>query len=480
MFPRAVLYPPGRPAARGVREREPRRAPAPFSERHLQCVWFDPTLRPAALRTQHGEEVRIEDPGVWNLEAGPDFLGAALRIGPEQRRIAGDVEIHSHPADWAAHGHAADPRYARVRVHVTFHPGDFPADRFPPGAVQIALRDALAANPAFAFENIDLTAYPYGRPATAPPCARVLAAWPPDNREGLLAAAGEERLRRRAGRLAASAARGPAQVVYEEVMAALGYKHNKAAFRRLAETLPLRALRAESHGNPEIAYALLLGVAGLLPDQLTRRMDDESRAFVRLLWDAWWRGQERWAARVLPAAAWRLSGLRPLNHPLRRLAAAAVLFLADPTPDEAWRQLAQDHPADSLDRARRRLLAVSHRYWDRRLTFNGKKQRDAAALIGNTRADAILINVFVPFLAARQHAAPFAQALLEQLPAEADNVIVRQMAHTLFGPDAPRSLLRAGLRRQGLLQIFHDFCLNDRSRCAACPFPARLIHAHIS
>jgi len=474
-FPRAARYPRGRPAAQGVREREPGRGQASFSERHLQCVWFDPALRPAALRTQRGEEVRIEQPGVWNLEAGPDFLGAALRIGPDQRRIAGDVEIHRHPADWTTHGHAADPRYARVRVHVTYHPGDFPADQFPPGAIQITLRDALAADPAFSFDNIDLTAYPYGRPAAEPPCARVLAAWPPDDREELLAAAGEERLRRRAERLAdAMGERGPAQVVYEEVMAALGYKHNKAAFRRLAETLPLRTLRAESRGNPEIAYALLLGLAGLLPDRLTLRMDDESRSFIRLLWDAWWRGQERWTTHIFPANAWRLSGLRPLNHPLRRLAAAAALFTADKTPADTWSQLARVAPADSLVHARRRLLTVSHRYWDRRLTFNGKRQKTNAALIGEARADAILINVFVPYLAAQQHAAPFAKELLAQLPLEDDNALVRQMGHTLFGPDAPRALLRDGLRRQGLLQIFHDYCLNDRSRCATCPLPGLL------
>jgi hypothetical protein len=34
------------------------------------------------------------------MEPGPDFLGAVLRIGPERRRIRGDVEIHLRPSDW--------------------------------------------------------------------------------------------------------------------------------------------------------------------------------------------------------------------------------------------------------------------------------------------------------------------------------------------------------------------------------------------
>jgi hypothetical protein len=116
---------------------------------HLGGVWFDPALRPPALKTERGEEVVVEDPGLWNLEAGPDFLGAALRIGPGRRRITGDVEIHIHPSDWAAHRHRTDPRYAGVRVHVTYYPGRAAAGSLPAGALQLALKDALAANPMF-------------------------------------------------------------------------------------------------------------------------------------------------------------------------------------------------------------------------------------------------------------------------------------------------------------------------------------------
>jgi hypothetical protein len=61
-----------------------------------------------------------------------------------------------------------------------------------------------------------------------------------------------------------------------------------------------------------------------------------------------------------------------------------------------------------------------------------------------------------------------------QLPVEQDNAVLRETVFALFGRDAPNSLLRDGLRRQGLWQIFHDDGLNDRSRCATCPLPALL------
>jgi hypothetical protein len=472
-FPRAAAYP-GLPVSGHVRERPPLRPEQNFSERHLQCVWADDELRPTALLTTHGERVEVESPGVWNLEAGPDFLGAALRLGPERRRVTGDVEIHIHPADWQAHGHSDDPRYERVRFHVTFFPGTS-ALALPAGTIEIPLRDVLAANPRFAFEGIDLSAYPHGIRSPAPPCGIALQNWSPDDREALLAAAGEERLRRRAKRLArAITEHGAEQVVYEEVMAALGYKHNQAAFRKLAEVVPLATLSTEAAGDVDLAFALLAGTAGLLPQQLPAKLDEEARATARRWWDAWWKRRERFAEGALTSAHWQLAGIRPLNQPLRRLAAAAALFTTGSSLAEVWAGLAEKAPGDCLAQARQHLLAARHPFWDFRLTLASKRSAKAVALLGEARADAILINDFVPFLAAGGCGTPFAKDLLAQLPVEQDNAVLRETAFALFGRDAPNSLLRDGLRRQGLLQIFHDYCLNDRSRCATCPLPALL------
>ena len=51
---------------------------ASITERHVQAIWYDSALRPACLRTVLGGDVSVVDPGVWNLEAGPDFRHAVL------------------------------------------------------------------------------------------------------------------------------------------------------------------------------------------------------------------------------------------------------------------------------------------------------------------------------------------------------------------------------------------------------------------
>ena len=463
------------PSPCGVCEPPPLPA-APFVDRHLQCVWADDRLRPAALATAAGERVQVEHPGEWNTGPGPDFLHAALRVGPELRRITGDVEIHVRPADWQRHRHAADPRYRRVCAHVSYYPGSLPAAELPPGALQIALRPALDALPDFSFDNIDLLAYPVAARAAPPPCRPAMARLVPAQRGAVLDAAGEARLRRRAELLqSAMLDRGPAQIVYEEVMAALGYRPNKAPFRRLARLLPLDRLREKSGGDPVRAYALLMGLAGLLPDPTSRRAwDDETRSFLRRCWDAWWPLSGEFLAHRLPRADWNMAGLRPANRPERRLMAAALLFAPASSLPERIAALARDPRGADADSLLALFDLPAAPYWPNRLSFSAAAAKEPVALVGKSRARAILVNLLLPAFAAMGAPAEAWKALLDALPAEESNELIQQTALRLFGPDHSPRLYRSGLRRQGLIQIHHDYCLGDRSLCAACPFPASL------
>lgn len=468
-FPGAEAYraltSPGRPCVRETREPAP---DFPYTERHVQCVWYDSSLRPASLFTAAGEPVAVEDPGRWNLESGPDFLDAVLRIGPERRRVTGDVEVHVWPRDWLTHDHAADTAYSRLIAHVTFFPAALPPASLPPGALQIPLRDPLRANPAFSFDCVDLTAYPYRLlPAQPPPCAAILARRTADDWIALLESAGQERMRIKAARMAASIVeRDRDQVLYEELMAAFGYKHNAAPFRRLAIRLPLASLRRESEGDAVKAYALLLGIAGLLPAKASAGWDDDTRALVRRLWDHWWKMKSQWEFACFPAGQWRVSGIRPQNHPHRRLAAAAVLFCDAESPSARLLALPSEPPTSWTKNVQAWLNpSRGIPYWNRRLALGGKRPEAHVALVGADRIGAIQTNVLVPFLAACG-ARP--EPLLAALPPEHDNSLIRRTAYSLFGRDHNPALFRQGLRQQGLLQIFHDFCLNSRSQCLDC------------
>jgi len=421
----------------------------------------------------------VEHPGDWNTGPGPDFQNAVLLVGPDLRRISGDVEIHIRPADWQRHHHTGDPRYARVCAHVAYHPGTLPESELPAGALQLSLRPVLDAIPEFSFDNIDLMAYPVAARAPVPPCRMAMTQLNPAQRGAVLDTMGEHRLRRRAEVLqSAMLDRGPAQVLYEEVMAALGYRPNKAPFRRLARLFPLDRLREKAGGDPVRAYALLAGCASLLPDPTSRRSwDTETKAFIRRCWDAWWPMADEFPTQRIPHEDWTRVGMRPANRPERRLMAAAMLFAPVPGLPEQLKALSRR--PDGVTAAK--LLELFHLeeapYWPHRLSFSSSPRKEAVALVGKSRAQAILVNLLLPALAAMGAPASAWQAVLNKLPAEASNQLIKDTALRLFGPDHTPQLYRSGLRRQGLIQIHHDYCLGDRTRCAACPFPDT-VHAY--
>ena len=448
----------------------------PWSERHLRCVWADGTLRPRKLVGMDGRTISVINPGRWNLEAGPDFLDAILKVGPDECTLRGDIEIHIRPMDWRHHKHAGDPRYKNVMAHITYFEGLLAPQDMPASVLQIPLRLPLQLIPSFSFDGLDLLAYPFAAIAQLPPCAEILKKWSPAQRGTLLESAGEERLRIKMERMAKGIAdKGRDQILYEELMGALGYKHNRISFHKLAQIIPLERLRQQAETNPLHAYALLLGVGGLLPQKSNPLWDNETRTFIRMLWDYWWKHQSEWHDQVMPRTDWTLSNLRPANHPLRRLMAAAHLFTHIP-----W-DLAPHSPlkGNTDDLCRSWMIRLQsegeNSYWARRGSLARPRYARAESLIGPGRAASILNNILIPWWAATD-AVQIDAPLLATLPQEDPNRFIKHTAHALFGHDHAPSLYHSGLRQQGLLQIFHDFCLSSRNGCAECQLPAALIH----
>lgn len=443
----------------------------PYTERHLQSVWYDPRWRPARLESHRGETIEVESPGTWNLEAGPDFLGAVLLVGPRRRRVTGDVEVHVSPSGWNQHGHRGDPRYQKVCLHLTYFAGHVPEDDLPAGTLQAALQPALKADPVFSFEQVDVTVYPYAGRSDPPPCRAVLSAWPVQMKEQLLEAAGQERLRQKAARLAVAVnARGLEQVLYEAMMAALGYQHNKPAFAELASRLPVERLRTLARGQTPRAFAILAGMSGLLPETVREGWDEETRNYVRGLWDVWWKERDA-LPEALDRRCWKLGGVRPLNHPLRRLAAAAGLFAGPADGNELLEGWMRGEPEALLERLQATLSGRGEGYWRRRVTLGGRPAPPGLALLGRDRWEAIALNVVVPLAAASGYPPEMVRACYNCLPPEGLNRITKQTLFYLFGADAPSALTRSAVRRQGLQQVFQDHCLSDRSRCCRCTFP---------
>ena len=68
------------------------------------------------LQTTSGRPVEVIDPGLPNMNAGPDFFNAKLKI--DGTLWVGNVEVHTQASDWLLHRHDRDKAYDTVILHV--------------------------------------------------------------------------------------------------------------------------------------------------------------------------------------------------------------------------------------------------------------------------------------------------------------------------------------------------------------------------
>lgn len=433
------------------------------TERHLQCIWYSDALRPPLVTTE-GERIEVESCGRWNLESGPDFIDAVFYVGEKRRRVAGDVEVHLRPSGWTSHGHGEDRRYEGVVLHLTYHDGPRPRD-LPAGVLCAAMRPALLARRGFSFDTIDIARFPHADiPATKRPCGSIYGD-SPDEALAALRAAGAYRLdlKRRRMQAALRATSDEPSVLYSFTMAALGYKNNASAFRQLASLYPLDIWQ----GDCIVDYARLLGLARMLPEMPSHV--PAHQALVRRIWDAWWHNSLDLPE---PPVVWNLSGLRPLNSPLRRLGAAAALFSNRNALLDAVKSADCSDPATPRN-LKRMLLSLAGFSELEPVVSWATSPAHPTALIGDGTASMIVTNVLVPFMAAYHPRRT--REIYSSLPPETSSQPMRLMALRLFGPDHnPRTLYEgSGLLQQGLIQIHNDFCLSCRADCADCAFAHR-------
>jgi hypothetical protein len=168
---------------------------------------------------------------------------------------------------------------------------------------------------------------------------------------------------------------------------------------------------------------------------------------------------------VLAKKIWRLSGARPLNHPQRRVAALAQIAWK-------WKAFLKSLGEASLSSTTDFFRQLEHPFWSLHYTLTSDKAPKPMALVGDSRVADILANVVLPFLLSQ---GKDVWAAFSKLPAELSNRRLETGATRLFGDDPRRShFLKSVAHQQGLLQIYEDFCLQDNSDCAQCPFPEQM------
>lgn len=484
-------------------------------ERFLRHIWSRQYLDASRLRTCDGRLLKVIEVGMMNLDGGPDFAEAKVRIG--STTFVGDVEIHRTVADWFNHQHQSDPRYNRVILHVVLDGGpkgldttslsgrkipilvlsDFLSESIQsiwhkailderarrserlrcfeknnnmPDAIltgwlrklaterlELKLRRFEERLKDLAYEHL-MAVWEHPRTYGEPPTEGFPREIPPPLKELTQKDFSRKELWE--------------QVLYEGLMEGLGYAKNRGPFIRLARSVTLKRMRESGlDRNEKKREALLFAVAGLLPKIKTLRKRD-AKDYVRGLIRAWNEMRSSFRIPKLRASDWQFFPTRPANFPTLRISAANAL-IGKLMNGDLFRTLIQTlKTADNPEQSRKiltRLLAVqADEFWRHHYDFDQPTNRTMVAL-GQSRINDLLVNTAVPIALlyarifkdspVREHTLHF----YESFPPMEENTLTRLMQSQLLHDRQPAD--SAG-KQQGLIQLYKFYCTENR--CAEC------------
>lgn len=369
--------------------------------------------------TTAGQPVEILHFGQWNREAGPDFKGVTFRFGEEE--CEGDLEVDTDARDWERHGHSTNPAYDAVRLQLFVQAMS---------AASFARTSGHREVPQARLEIGVLQPSPL-RPVTE----RV-------DRETALVMieeAAEFRLRaKQSAHARAVALHGDETALFYALATGLGYKNNSIPFLLAAQRTGLRTA-----GGPD-GEARLFGLAGFLQPREFDEADSATKDYLKPLWKKWWSHRDGLARLILPQGLWKFSGLRPANHPHRRLGALATAAARFSRLLAAMRSGGKTGFADFFE-------SLTHPYWDTHWNLSAARLDGKIALVGADRIRDLLINAYFPSLSLEK-----AREELGALRGGTASGRLKKASEWLVGSLDPQ-LMRTASRQQGLLQLHKDF-----------------------
>ena len=427
-------------------------------ELRLQALWFAGQMG-RTFETVDGKNVKIIQFGHWNHGAGPDFFHACVEINGEI--FSGSLELDHSASDWEQHGHAVDEAFNDVVLHVVFaselirHYTRTSDHREVPRICvpEFIIREAM---------NIPLMDVADAHPGR---CVQPLANMERSNVESLFREAAKHRAQNKLRRKQRTIdALGYDEWLWQAIAETMGYRPNKLTMTLLAQRVPISQLLQK----PNEAESVLFGAAGFLSVDIHKEAVSDSQDYLRGLWENWWQVRHQYEPIPQHAIPWRLSGIRPVNHPQRRLACLTSIV-------KVWgdfKKVVNAYPSDEhlVDFFQN----LKHSFWNHHYTLKSKRSDKFLTLMGGDRLRDFQMNHILPEQLVVDESELW--NYYQKLPASSVSEKVDKASIRLFG-DTPKrkSYLKRAWEHQALLQVYQDFCLHDYSDCASCPFPEQLV-----
>jgi hypothetical protein len=410
-----------------------------MKEEFLHYLWKNKLFFPDALRTLSGERISVKNPGLYNKDAGPDFLGARMFIGDIE--WCGDVEIHLKTSDFFLHQHQHDSAYSNLLLHLVHeHDTDFPES-----VHTCVVKDCFQPDLLVQYKNIFLHKNPLA-------CSGLLADVPDLTWTSWLDRMLYERIEFRhmaSGRILQGQQFHAEETLYIMLASAFGFSVNRTAFEYLALQTPYRLLMQYRDNRLQIE-ALLLGQAGFL--------DKEYRdEYLKVLQNEYVFLAGKHKLKIPLGIHWKYLRLRPGNFPCIRISQFAGLLCKH---DRLYDALTGE---ERLVKLKENLRTCAHDYWNNHY-MPERRGKETVRQLGSVAIEGIILNAVVPFLflAGTRKKEPSmvmrAHGLLQQLKAEENKV-------TRYFTESGKYARHAG-DTQSLKHLYDHYC--NKRKCLDC------------
>ena len=386
-------------------------------EELMYYVWQQKMFQ--SILTLDNTEIEIINPGLRNLDAGPDFFNAKIRIN--DTLWAGNVEMHVRASDWFRHHHHDDRAYDSVILHVVLQ-----ADaviRLHDGEM---VKTVVMKIPQDVMEKFEKLTNRGQIIFSAINCRKHLNAVPSLILHDWQTSLAIQRMMNKVSRvkdIIDNKQKSWPEAFYVLLCRSLGTGINSDSCERLARSLPYVYLQKHADNIRQLE-AMLLGQGNLIEDETTRSEYEFLRAKFNL--------------RPIGNCAWKHSKIRPVSSPRSRLKALSIIINRQPN---LFSKILECQDVKSLTK----LLYVPN-------------------LLGASTIGSIIINSVIPTIMAYgqwQEDLDLCERsidMLEALPSEANRYMEQWISCGIP--------LRSALESQAMLQLYKEYC--EPHRCLKC------------
>ena len=477
-------------------------------EAELYNVWQNKSFE-NPLQSGTGQKIEIIDPGELNKDSsGPDFKNARVKI--DDITYVGDVEIERDYNDWKHHGHNIDKKYNKVILHVCFlnkYRQNYVYNKEGRKIISICLSDYIDEEEVKEINRkIEASKEELSHRLR---CIELADKIPFGFKKRFLAELGIKRFEKKTNRIferlkelkflselkikepkigyelteefnsrnfSAEEFQDPAlweQLFYEFIFEALGYSKNKNIMLKLARSANLNFIKrlSDKENFIELAEAALYGIGGLLPNVNGNEKEKYSEYTLKLNED-WENIKKIYDGEVYSETDWHFFKLRPQNFPTIRIA-GGVRFLKELLFNDLIsrivKKIIEIRSLSVLMNSLKSLFIIkSGGYWKRHYTFDNSSSKEIKYFVGLSRADEMVVNVVLPFLAlyfkifGKENAGKKVMKIYQIYSQNSDNRITREVAENLD----VELLLKKSIYSQGMIELFRSYC--SKNKCLEC------------